>query len=102
VKKKREKPDLPEDPDERFDLISESMLFSLKGLLADVGYEDFKLMLFFEAPGDPIRVASMATGFESKPEAFEFIMERATEFAEAVGIRMIATHATGPASEGQG
>jgi hypothetical protein len=99
VKKKRKPPDLPEDENERFDLIVEAMFQSLKALLPEAGYEDAKVVLMVEC-GD--RQACLAGGMADQGDGFAFIMEMATAYAEAVGIKMIATRASGPMTEGQG
>jgi hypothetical protein len=96
---KKKKPELPEDENERFDLIMEAMFQSLKSLLPEAGYEDAKVVLMVEC-GD--RQACLAGGMADKGDGFAFIMEMATAYAEAVGIKMIATRASGPVTEGQG
>jgi hypothetical protein len=95
----KKKPDFPEDENERFDLIAEAMFQSLKSLLPEAGFEDFQLVLMLQAGP---RQACLAGGFLDKGEGFAFIMEMATAYAEAVGIKMIATRASGPISGGQG
>lgn len=99
MKKKPKKPDLPEDEDERFDLIAETMFQSIKALLPEAGYENPKVVLMIEC-GD--RQACLAGGMVDQGDGFAFIMEMATAYAEAVGIKMIATRASGPVTEGQG
>jgi hypothetical protein len=95
----KKRPELPDDENDRFDLIAEAMFQSLKSILPEAGYEDFQLVLMIQA-GE--RQACLAGGFADKGEGFAFIMEMATAYAEAVGIKMIATRASGPISGGQG
>jgi hypothetical protein len=97
--KRKKPPELPEDEDERFELIAGAMFESIKSLLPEAGYEDYRLVLMVEC-GD--RQACLAGGMADKGEGFAFIMEMATAYAEAVGIKMIATRASGPMTEGQG
>ena len=98
-RKKKALESLPDDPDERWDVVTATLFQTIREAFAELGYGDGKIVLMLEE-GD--RQAVLGGGFEDKPDGFAFIREMATAYAEAVGIKMIATRATGPIAEGQG
>jgi len=98
-RKQRAIDSLPDDPDERFDIVASTMFQTLRDAMEELGYADGRMVLMLEAGENQ---SCLAAGFEEPPEGFAFIMEIATAYAESIGIRMIATRATGPMKEGRG
>lgn len=84
--------------DDRWEAVTQTTFETIKEALREIGYTDAKIVLMLES-GE--RQAVLGAGFTEPGEGFEFIMEMATAYAEAVGIRMIATRASGPIKEGR-